>query len=205
MTIYPEDKAHYVFKSSITGKAIERASLAELEEFLQREYPGIDLEAEVESRSKQSILTTSTACCSSRWKTSSSRPHTIEDDALYHSLQVFELALSSDPTTKSFCWRRSCTTSAKDSIRTITAAPPSRPWMELSRSAPQFFIAHHMDALAKQKRLPLERRRGWRLRDFEDLLLFRELDEAGRVPGVQVGTVDEALEFLRELERSNNG
>src|SRR5580704_4933297 len=52
LTIYAEDKAHYVFKSSITGKAIERASLAELEEFLQREYPGIDLEAEVESRSE---------------------------------------------------------------------------------------------------------------------------------------------------------
>src|SRR5262249_37402787 len=34
LTIYPEDKAHYVFRSSITGKAIERASIAELEEFL---------------------------------------------------------------------------------------------------------------------------------------------------------------------------
>src|SRR5262245_43077468 len=27
LTVYPEDKAHYVFKSSITGKAIERASI----------------------------------------------------------------------------------------------------------------------------------------------------------------------------------
>src|SRR5580704_4010308 len=52
LTIYAEDKAHYVFKSSITGKAIERASLAELEEFLQREYPEIDLEAEMESRAE---------------------------------------------------------------------------------------------------------------------------------------------------------
>src|SRR3954452_23662255 len=31
LTVYAEDKAHYVFKSSITGKAIERASIAELE------------------------------------------------------------------------------------------------------------------------------------------------------------------------------
>src|SRR5262249_52645495 len=38
LTVYPEDKAHYVFKSSITGKAIERASIGELEEFLRREY-----------------------------------------------------------------------------------------------------------------------------------------------------------------------
>ncbi len=36
-----------MFKSSITGKAIERASIRELEEFLQREYPQLDLEAAV--------------------------------------------------------------------------------------------------------------------------------------------------------------
>ena len=39
--------------------------------------------------------------------------------------------------------------------------------------------------------------------DFDDLMLLRELDDAGRVPGAVVGTVDEALEFLRELERAN--
>src|SRR5262245_44185291 len=34
LTVYAEDKAHYVFKSSVTGKAIERASIRELEELL---------------------------------------------------------------------------------------------------------------------------------------------------------------------------
>src|SRR3954451_22180415 len=47
LTVYPEDKAHYVFKSSITGKSIERASIAELEEFLEREYPDLDLDGEL--------------------------------------------------------------------------------------------------------------------------------------------------------------
>src|SRR5947208_2565892 len=37
LTVYPEDKAHYVFRSSVTGKAIERASIGELEEFLRKE------------------------------------------------------------------------------------------------------------------------------------------------------------------------
>src|SRR5215470_14361347 len=46
LTIYPEDKAHYVFKSSITGKAIERASIRELEELLAVEYPGLDIDEE---------------------------------------------------------------------------------------------------------------------------------------------------------------
>src|SRR5438034_5709753 len=47
LTVYPEDKAHYVFRSSITGKAIERASVRELEDLLRREYPGINLDEEV--------------------------------------------------------------------------------------------------------------------------------------------------------------
>src|SRR5271167_1490865 len=47
LTVYPEDKAHYVFKSSITGKAIERASIAELEGFLAREYPDLQLDEEM--------------------------------------------------------------------------------------------------------------------------------------------------------------
>src|SRR5438067_6673148 len=49
LTIYAEDKAHYVFKSSITGKAIERASIAELEDLLKREYPDLDLDGELEA------------------------------------------------------------------------------------------------------------------------------------------------------------
>src|SRR5437588_8811713 len=47
LTVYPEDKAHYVFKSSITGKAIERASVREREELLAREYPGLDLDEQL--------------------------------------------------------------------------------------------------------------------------------------------------------------
>src|SRR5215468_10928880 len=49
LTVYAEDKAHYVFKSSITGKPIERASIRELEEFLAAEYPDLDLDGELEA------------------------------------------------------------------------------------------------------------------------------------------------------------
>ena len=34
-------------------------------------------------------------------------------------------------------------------------------------------------------------------------MLLHECDDAGRVPGAIVGTVDEALDYLRELERTN--
>src|SRR5581483_12046668 len=49
LTVHPEDKAHYVFRSSITGKAIERASIRELEELLAREYPELNLDEELQA------------------------------------------------------------------------------------------------------------------------------------------------------------
>src|SRR5262249_13348850 len=69
----------------------------------------------------------------------------------------------------------------------------------------EFFIAHHMDAqLYRAGKLPSKLRRELEASpDFEDLMLLRELDDAGRVPGALVGTVDEAIEYLKELEQSN--
>src|SRR5271155_3245014 len=93
LTIYPEDKAHYVFKSSITGKAIERASIAELEDFLAREYPDLDLEGQMEAQAevvdpyavfRLLLLPLENVRGSARWHP--------EGDVLYHSLQVFEQA-----------------------------------------------------------------------------------------------------------------
>jgi hypothetical protein len=53
-------------------------------------------------------------------------------------------------------------------------------------------------------KLPAEHRRVLeKSPDFEELMLLRQLDDEGRVPGAVVGTVDEALDFLKELERSN--
>ena len=65
LTLYPEDKAHYVFKSSITGKAIERATIAELEQLLAASTPDIDLDADGRAgRRPTSTASSSTGCCS---------------------------------------------------------------------------------------------------------------------------------------------
>src|SRR5207245_3991519 len=98
LTVYPEDKAHYVFKSSVTGKAIERASIRELEELLLREYPGIDLEADLHK-------STETVDPYQLYRMlllplENVRQHPVyhpEGDVLYHSLQVFELAREHRP------------------------------------------------------------------------------------------------------------
>ena len=38
------------------------------------------------------------------------------------------------------------------------------------------------------------------LGDLDDLTLLREIDDAGRVPGAAVGTVEEALAYVKGLE-----
>src|SRR5258708_35206054 len=53
LTVYAENKAHYVFKSSITGKAIERASIGELEVLMAREYPNLDLQEQMEKAAEE--------------------------------------------------------------------------------------------------------------------------------------------------------
>ena len=93
LTFYPEDKAHYVFKSSITGKAIERASIAELEAALRAEDPDVDLDAEVE-RVEDHIdrFELYRLLLRPLEGVKQSPKYHPEGDALYHSLQVFELA-----------------------------------------------------------------------------------------------------------------
>ena len=69
----------------------------------------------------------------------------------------------------------------------------------------KFLIEHHM--IAHDYRAgTLSPRQVQKLKaspDFDELLLLSQCDEAGRVPGARVGTLDEALEYLKELEREN--
>ena len=44
LTVYAANLVNQVFKSSITGKPIERASIPQLEQALEHEYPDIDLD-----------------------------------------------------------------------------------------------------------------------------------------------------------------
>jgi hypothetical protein len=206
LTVYPEEKAHYVFRSSITGKAIERASVSELEELLRREYPDIDLEEAVEKTTpdvdpyqlyRMLLLPLEEVKQSAR--------HHPEGDVLYHSLQVFELAREQRPYDEEFLLAALLHDVGKglDPARHVEAGLEALEGLITERT--RFFIAHHMHAHDyRQGKLPQALRRELQTSpDLDDLLLLRELDDAGRVPGVVVGTLDEALDYLKELERSN--
>ncbi|MFL5243782.1 MAG: HD domain-containing protein [Gemmataceae bacterium] len=206
LTVYGENKAHYVFKSSITGKAIERASIRELEELMAREYPDLDLEelsnpaaAHVDPYPIYRMLLLPLE------NVEQSPKYHPEGDALYHSLQVFELARDRRSYDEEFLLAALLHDVGKglDRANHVEAALEALEGLITERTA--FFIRHHMDAHHYKSRslTPTLRRELESSPDFEDLMLLRECDDRGRVPGIMVCTLDEALDFLKELERSN--
>jgi hypothetical protein len=128
-----------------------------------------------------------------------------EGDVLYHSLQVFEQARDRRPYDEEFLLAALLHDVGKGLDRANHVEAGLQALEGLITERTRFLIAHHMDAHDYRAGTI-----GYRLRreleaspDFEDLLLLRECDDAGRVPGAVVGTVDEALDYLRELERAN--
>jgi len=204
LTVYGEDMAHYVFKSSITGKAIERASIRELEELMAREYPGFNLEARMEEEAVDPYPLFRLLLLPLE-NVKQNPVHHPEGDVLYHSLQVFELAKEHRPYDTEFLLAALLHDVGKGIDPQDHVAGGLSVLEGLITDRTKFLIEHHMMALDYKKGVL-----GARLRkhleeaeDFEDLMLLRELDNAGREPGATVGTVDEALAFIREMEHEN--
>jgi len=205
LTIYPADKAHYVFRSSITGKAIERASIAELEQFLEREYPGLPLEeALLEAESRVDRFQIYEALLLPLEDVKQPRQHHPEGDALYHSLQVFELARAERPYDQEFLLAALLHDVGKaiDSGDHTAASLEALDGYITPRTA--FLIEHHMEAHALMEGTlgARSRRRLAASEDYDEVMLLAECDAAGRQVGMDVPEVDEALDYLRELAAS---
>jgi hypothetical protein len=128
-----------------------------------------------------------------------------EGDALYHSLQVFELARDAIPYDEEFLLAAMLHDVGKaiDPHDHVVAALEALEGAITPRTA--FLIAHHMDAhaihdgtIGHRAKLRLEESP-----DYDDLLLLGELDRAGRQTGVQVSTIEEALDYVRSLEEES--
>ena len=207
LTLYPEDKAHYVFKSSITGQAIERASIAELEAFLKAEDPDIDLDRAIEHvEDHVDRFELYRLLLQPLEGVKQSPKYHPEGDALYHSLQVFELARLERGYDEEFLLAALLHDVGKaiDPADHVGAALDALEGTVTARTLG--LIARHMDAHAYREGT-LGGRKSARLResdDFEDLMLLRELDKQGRQPGADVCELSEALDFLRALAAEND-
>ena len=205
LTIYANDLAHYVFQSSITGKAIERASIAELEQFLQTEYPAIDLnESLLEAESKVDRFQIYHMLLLPLERVKQDPAYHPEGDVLYHSLQVFELAREERPYDEEFMLAALLHDVGKgiDPADHVAAGLEAPSEFITARTA--WLIEHHMEAHALHDGTAgaRHRRRLEQHEDYEELLLLGECDRAGRQRGMEVSDLDEALEFLRELSRT---
>ena len=206
LTVYSTDKVAYAFKSSITGKAIERATLPEFEQLLRTEYPNLDLDAEVlNAESKVDRFQVYRSLLLPLEKVGQSKKHHPEGDVLYHSLQVFELARYELPYDEEFLLAALLHDVGKglDPDDHVGAALEALEGAITERTA--WLIEHHMVA-HKVLDGTIGHRAKQRLRespDFEELMLLQKCDREGRQCGMPVWEVDEALDFLRELSRLN--
>ena len=128
--------------------------------------------------------------------------HHPEGDALYHALQVFELARDARPYDEEFL----LAALLHDVGRAIDPHDHVAAAVEVVRGAVSertlWLIEHHADLPGARKTGSTTRTRRLTERTelLDDLRLLRELDDAGRVPGAVVGTIDEALAYLKGLE-----
>jgi hypothetical protein len=203
MTVYAADKAHYVFKSSITGKGIERASIAELEQFLEQEYPDLDIAAALADNAAQvdrfQLFESLLLPLENVKQPLKYHP---EGDALYHSLQVFDLARNELAYDEEFLVAALVHDVGKaiDPADHVAAGLEALDGFISERTA--WLIEHHMLAhqLADGALGARARRRLQESEHFDELVLLGECDRAGRTPGVEAPELEEALDYLRELD-----
>jgi hypothetical protein len=201
-TVYAADQAHYVFKSSITGKAIERATIRELEQLLAREYPDLNVEEAVEEAGEQvDRLKVFESLLLPLENVKQSRKYHPEGDALYHSLQVFDHARDQLPYDEEFLLAALLHDVGKaiDPHDHVAAGLEALEGFITPRTA--WLIEHHMEAqqALDQTLGARARRRLQESEDYEELLLLAECDRAGRVAGATAPELEEALQYIRDL------
>ena len=204
LTCYAADKSHYVFKSSITGKPIERASLADLEALLMQEHPDLDLETALASAAEAlDRFQVYRMLLIPLEQVEQPRQYHPEGDALYHSLQVFELARDEFPYDEEFLLAAL--------LHDIGKAIDPRDHVAAGLDALQdaitertgWLIANHMlthrilDGTIGSR----AHRRLQQHPDYEALISLGECDRAGRIAGVWAPDLDEALDHIREVAR----
>ena len=125
-----------------------------------------------------------------------------EGDALYHSLQVFERAREVRPYDEEFLLAALLHDVGKaiDPSDAVNASLSALRGVIPDRT--RWLIEHHRDLIpAREKLLGSKARQALETSEYlEDLKLLREMDNAGRAPGTPVGTVDQALAYLKGLE-----
>jgi hypothetical protein len=202
LTVYPVSLRSYAFKSSITGKAIEKASLSEFELFLANEYPDDDFDKL--AREQDEIPDPYQVFYALMLPLENIKQHPKyhpEGDVLYHSLQVFDLAYRELPYDEEFLTAALLHDVGKgiDAENHVAAGLESLEGLITVRTA--WLIANHMEC-HRISDGSIGSRAHKRLREnesYHELILLGECDRGGRIPGIETTSLEEAIEMLRDL------
>ncbi|MEO1525468.1 MAG: HD domain-containing protein [Planctomycetota bacterium] len=205
LTVYSPSLLGHRFKSSITGKPIERATMAELEKRVLHEH-GLtqeELEGQLDEIDAQpDRCNVFLALLLPLENVKQDTRYHPEGDALFHSMQVFALAKDAMPYDEEFLLAALLHDVGKaiDPGDHVAAGLEALDGYISERTA--WLIAHHMEGHAIHDRTIGARRRR-RLAEhpwFDDLVVLSECDRNGRVPGAEVDEPEEALDYIEELE-----
>lgn len=195
LTVYPSARASYPFKSSITGRRIESATIDQLCALIRREHPEVDLE---DAGIGPTIRGPVYGMLLGALEGVMGGPHHPEGDQLYHSLQVFELARTEVPYDVELAEAALLHDIGKAIDPGDHAAAGAEALDGLCSGRVRYLVEHHME-IHKLRAGTLGRRKASRLRAspwFDDLVALRSFDDRGRRCGVWVPELDEALDYL---------
>lgn len=205
LTVYPTSKISYAFKSSITGKAIEKASINELVEFLSREYPDLDIESALKANDeKVDRFQVYYSLLLPLENVKQSPKYHPEGDVLYHSLQVYDLACDELPYDEEFLLAALLHDVGKgiDNYAHVESGLEALEGFITERTT--WLIEHHMLAhkildrtIGARARKRLEQNES-----YHELVLLGECDRGGRQIGVQTTALEDALDYIREISDS---
>lgn len=202
ITVFPPAFATKTLRRRSTGRKLPQQSLPQLNRLIRERHPDESGHAGAESVpdtvdrfDMYRMLLAPLANVEQRKRT---HP---EGDALYHSLQVFELARNSIPYDEEFLLAALLHDVGKalDPLDHVTAGLAALSGHITDRTT--WLIANHTDAhrlLAgtignrAKRRLQLSA-------DYDELLTLARCDRAGRVPGGDAPDMDDALDYIREI------
>lgn len=205
LTVYPVRQKNYPFRSSITGKPIEKANIPQLRQLLSREYPDLELETELVKQEERADRFQVYAGLLLPLETiEQDRRYHPEGDVLYHSLQVYGLACDQRPYDEDFLLAALLHDVGKgiDPGDHVQAGLEALDGFISERTA--WLIEHHMLAHAIHDH-SIGARKHRRLREnpsYGELLLLGECDRQGRQTGVITEDLDDVLAYLRQISEA---
>lgn len=207
LTVYASSLVNFPFTSSITGKPIERASIREVEELLAREYPELNVDdAVLEAEQSVDRFAVYRMLLLPLESVKQNPQYHPEGDALYHSLQVFDLASRELPYDEEFLLAALLHDVGKAIDPRDHVQAGLEALEETITARTHWLIEHHMEGHAlRDGTLGVRALRRLRESDhFDDLVLLAQCDRAGRAKGVEAPELDEALDYIRELAENGD-